>query len=223
MSRRMIFPVLMGLIGVLVLCSLGIWQVQRMHWKAGVLAEINAMIGATPVALPAQPDPLTDKYRPVSLEGRFSGDTIEVLSGTKEDGPGVRVIAAFETRDGRRVMIDRGFVAEDSRGTPFAVTDAKIIGNLHWPKDGDAYTPPPDPKSGMWFARDVAAMAAVLHTEPTLIVASAPTGDAIQPMPVDTSSIPNDHWGYAITWFSLAAVWAGMTGYLLWRIRRKTV
>ena len=30
-------------------------------------------------------------------------------------------------------------------------------------------------------------------------------------MPVDTSTIPNDHWGYAITWFSLAAVWAGMT------------
>ena len=28
-------------------------------------------------------------------------------------------------------------------------------------------------------------------------------------MPVDTSGIPNDHWGYAITWFLLAAVWAG--------------
>jgi surfeit locus 1 family protein len=56
-----------------------------------------------------------------------------------------------------------------------------------------------------------------------LIVASAPTGDGIVPVPVDTSSIPNDHWGYAIQWFLLAATWAGMTVFLLWRIRSRTV
>ncbi|MFM7446577.1 MAG: SURF1 family cytochrome oxidase biogenesis protein, partial [Tabrizicola sp.] len=59
--------------------------------------------------------------------------------------------------------------------------------------------------------------------EPTLIVASAPTGDGIAPMPVDTSGIPNNHWGYAIQWFLLAATWAGMTLFLLWRIRTRKV
>ena len=48
------------------------------------------------------------------------------------------------------------------------------------------------------------------------------TGE-IEPMPVDSSGIPNDHMNYAITWFSLAAVWLGMTAYLLWRIRQRTV
>jgi surfeit locus 1 family protein len=43
----------------------------------------------------------------------------------------------------------------------------------------------------------------------------------VTPLPVDTSGIPNDHLNYAITWFSLAALWMGMTLYLLWRIRRK--
>ncbi len=33
---------------------------------------------------------------------------------------------------------------------------------------------------------------------------------------------PNNHREYAVTWFSLAAVWVGMTLYLLWRIRRRT-
>jgi surfeit locus 1 family protein len=66
-------------------------------------------------------------------------------------------------------------------------------------------------------------MAAKLQTEPTLIVASTPTGDGIAPMPVDTSGIPNNHWGYAIQWFLLAATWAGMTVFLLWRIRGRTV
>jgi surfeit locus 1 family protein len=69
----------------------------------------------------------------------------------------------------------------------------------------------------------VPAMAAKLGTEPLLIVARAPTGDAITPMPVDSSTIPNDHWGYAITWFLMAVVWAVMTGYLLLRIKRRTV
>ena len=40
------------------------------------------------------------------------------------------------------------------------------------------------------------------------------------PLPV-TVNIPNDHLQYAITWFALAAVWALMTGYLLWRIKRR--
>jgi surfeit locus 1 family protein len=66
-------------------------------------------------------------------------------------------------------------------------------------------------------------MATKLNTEPTLIVAREPTGDGITPVPVNTSTIPNDHWGYAITWFLLAAVWAVMTAALLWRIRQRGV
>jgi surfeit locus 1 family protein len=41
-------------------------------------------------------------------------------------------------------------------------------------------------------------------------------------LPVDTQGIPNNHLNYAVTWFSLAAVWAGMTLLLLWRIRQRT-
>lgn len=223
MLRRMIFPFLMGVVGVVVLCALGVWQVQRMQWKAGYLAEITARIGADPVALPATPDPEADRYRPVFAQGRFSGEDIDVLSSTREGGPGVRVIAAFETADGRRVMVDRGYLPEDQRAAPRAGQAARVVGNLQWPVDGDQYTPPPDARTGLWFSRDVGAMAAELNAEATLIVAREPTGDGIAPMPVDTSGIPNDHWGYAITWFSLAVVWAGMTGYLLWRIRRRTV
>jgi hypothetical protein len=36
---------------------------------------------------------------------------------------------------------------------------------------------------------------------------------------VNTSGIPNDHLGYAVTWFGLALVWFVMTATLLWRMR----
>jgi surfeit locus 1 family protein len=71
----------------------------------------------------------------------------------------------------------------------------------------------------IWFARDVPAMAAALGTDPVLVVQRERTelGSPISPLPVDTSAIPNDHLQYAITWFSLAAVWSAMTFFFLRR------
>jgi surfeit locus 1 family protein len=213
----------MGIAGVAVLMSLGFWQLNRMEEKRVYLDEIEARIGNAPIPLPAVPKEGPHKFQAVVAEGRFTGDYLEVLAGQKGASPGVLVIEAFALPDGRRIMVQRGFVEEEARATPRTTTDVTVTGNLHWPQDADAFTPAPDEKTGLWYARDVPAMAAKLQTEPTLIVASARTGDGIMPVPVDTSSIPNNHWGYAIQWFLLAATWAGMTVYLLWRIRGRTV
>lgn len=225
MLRRMFFPILMGIVGCAFLVLLGIWQVQRMHWKEGVLARIEAKIHGDPVALPVAAG-LTeeaDEYRAVTVEGGFTGDFIELLAGQKGTSPGVRIIEAFATGDGRRILVDRGFLEDSARALPRTDGATLVTGNLLWPNASDSFTPPPDPKTGLWFARDLPAMAERLGTEPLLVVARAPTGDGIVPVPVDTSSIPNDHWGYAIQWFSLAVVWGVMTLYLLWRIRQRTV
>ena len=225
MSRPMILPLLFGLIGAAGLVGLGVWQLQRLDWKEKILAEIAARIAAPPVALPAAPDPAADRYLPVSATGRFTGPALEVLVSRKQVGAGVRIIAAFETLDGRVLLVDRGFVAQEARGAlpQPSVGPLEVAGNLHWPDEVDSYTPAPDPAAGLWFARDVPAMAQALGTEPVLIVARSDTGDGIEPLPVDGAGIPNDHFGYAVQWFSLAAVWLGMTGYLLWRIRRRTL
>lgn len=222
MTRRMIIPLLFGLIGAAVLIGLGVWQLQRLAWKEAYLADIDARIVAAPVALPIAPDPQHDRYLPVTAAGRFTGERLNVLVSRRQIGPGVRVIEVFDT-DGRRVLVDRGFVAEDDRSAPRGDDSSKVTGNLHWPEEVDSFTPPPDARTGLWFARDVPAMAAALNSEPLLIVARDPTAPGIEPMPVDNSGIPNDHLGYAIQWFGLAAVWLGMTAYLLWRIRRRTV
>lgn len=221
-TRRMILPLLFGLIGAAVLIGLGLWQLDRLAWKEAQLADIAARIVADPVALPATPDPVQDRYLPVSASGSFTGETLSVLVSRKQIGAGVRVIEVFET-EGRRVLVDRGFVAEADRGRDLGAAAPEVVGNLHWPDEVDGFTPPPDPATGLWFARDVPGMAAALNSEPLLIVARAPTAPGIEPMPVDTSGIPNNHLGYAVQWFGLATVWLGMTAYLLWRIRRRTV
>lgn len=219
---RMIGPSLVGVFGVLILITLGIWQVQRMGWKEAKLAQITAMLVDAPVALPAQVTPEADRYRGVVLKGAYTGEVAFKLDSLQGQGPGKRVIAVFATPEGRRVLVDRGIWLEGTQAAPTRAHGATVVGNLDWPQEADSYTPPPDPKSGLWFARDVPAMAKALGAEPTLIVARDPTGDGIVAMPLDTSAIANNHWQYVVTWFSLAAVWFVMTGFLLWRIRQQT-
>jgi surfeit locus 1 family protein len=219
MIRRLILPLAFGLIGTGALVSLGLWQVSRLAGKEAYLAEIAGRIAAPPVALPAAPDPVRDAFLPVAAEGRFIGLALDVLVSRREIGAGYRVIAVFQT-DGRRVLVDRGFVPERGRGAGHgAGGDVTVTGSLHWPDEVDGFTPAPD--GALWFARDVPAMAAALDAEPVLIVARSDTGEGIEPMPADGSGIPNNHFGYAVQWFLMAAVWSGMTALYLWRIRRK--
>jgi surfeit locus 1 family protein len=221
--RRMVVPLLFGLIGAAVLVGLGVWQLQRLAWKQDMLGQIEAMLVHAPVPLPAVVDADHDRYRGVTVTGQFTGEAVFKLDSLKDQGPGKRVIAVFQMADGRRVLVDRGIWLDGTEAAPMVAHDAQVAGNLDWPRETDRFTPPPDAKTGLWFARDVVAMSQALGTEPVLIVARGTTGDGIIAMPVDTSAIPNDHWQYAMTWFSLAAVWLGMTAYLLWRIRQRTV
>ncbi|SDW93513.1 SURF1 family protein [Roseicitreum antarcticum] len=225
MRGRMIAALMFGVIGTLILLALGIWQVSRMSEKAAVIAGIEAGIVADPVPLPAAPDPEADRYLPVTVTGRFTAQELFVLASQKIAGTGVHIVTAFETADGRRVLVDRGFVPYDDRDAvrPRSAGAVTVVGNLHWPRDADSFTPEPDAASNLWFARDVPAMAAHLGTEPTFIIARS-TDEAAPPAaftPLSTAGIPDNHLSYAITWFLLAAVWMGMTVFLLWRIRQQ--
>lgn len=220
--RRFVGPLLLGVVGVAVLLNLGLWQLRRLEVKEAKLAEVSAMLSAEPVPLPETVTEARDRYRGVAAEGVLTGEAIFKLDSLKGVGPGKRVIAVLEMAGGRRVLVDCGIWLDGDEAKPEVRKDVRVTGNLDWPQETDSYTPPPDPKTGLWFARDVAAMAADLGTEATLIVAREPVRDGIKPAPVDTSTIPNDHWQYAMTWFSLAAVWAVMTAALLWRIRRRS-
>lgn len=218
--NRIIFLILIGLGGAAILVSLGTWQMQRLAWKEGIIADINARIAAPPVALPKTPNPEIDAYLPVMVTGTLSGDTIRVLVSQKDVGAGYRLITALETSAGR-ILVDRGFVAVNEQNISTPVMPVTVTGNLQWPQEVDGYTPAPDLSNNIWFARDVPALAAALGSQPTMIVARSLSTDdpAVTPFPVDTTRIPNDHLQYAITWFSLAAIWLAMSVLFLMRRR----
>ncbi|MEM6371935.1 MAG: SURF1 family protein [Pseudomonadota bacterium] len=222
---RLWFLLTFGLIGTGILIGLGTWQVQRLAWKQEMLAGIEAEIGADPVPLASALAPTFRRYAPVEVTGQFDTGHIRMLASRRTTGAVYRVIRPFVTDGGKRVLVDTGWHLQ-SRDTMAAPDVAlSLIGNLDAPQEADGFTPPPDLVGNIWFARDVPAMAQALNTDPVMVVLrDAPEIDlGVTPWPVDTAGIPNDHLQYALTWFSLAVIWAGMTSYFLWRTRRSAV
>lgn len=223
MFRRMIFPIVLGVVGAAILCALGVWQLQRLEWKQGILANIEARLSADLVDLPDAPNPETDNYLGVELAGRLVGPELHVLVSLKPDGPGFRVIRLLEMLGDRTVLVDLGYVSEADKDLPRSEADVLIQGNLIWPDETDGYTPEPDFDGNIWFARDVDSMAEVLGSEPYMVAMRSSTPALpTKPMPV-TINISNDHLQYAITWFSLMVIWIVMTLFLLWSIKRAKV
>ena len=206
-----ILPLALSLGGLAVLMALGFWQLGRAAWKDDVIATMEARLAEAPGALPEAPDPEADRYRAVRMTGRI-GEGVPVFSTWRGAGPGYRIVAPFETDDGRRVLLDRGFVPAPA-DVPVPAGRVAVEGNLNWPAEREA-----DPSDG-WEARDVPALAEALGTEALLVVARASSDPAgVRPVPLDAAGIPDNHLGYAVQWFGLAAVWAGMAA--LWFRRR---
>ncbi len=221
--KRILIPALFGLIGFGILISLGNWQLNRLAWKEGELAAIESKISAAPLPLAEIAEPVGDRYSPVLISGRTTGDELLALVSVKQVGAGYRVISAFETDEGRRVLLDEGFIRSTERDVARPAVSMQVVGNLLAPDEVDSFTPDPDLANGLIFARDVPLMAEALGTEPILVVARTVSGTdpRATPLPVTSEGIPNNHLGYAVQWFGLAAVWAGMTAFYIWRITRR--
>ena len=223
--RRYLVPLIFGLGGVAVLMSLGFWQLDRLEQKLDRLARIEAKIGDAPGDLLMEPDAGRDQYLPVSVSGDLLEGAARVLISAGGQGAGYRLISPFRLSDGRLVMIDEGYVGLTADSAPGEARGVTVTGNLDWPDEADRWTPAPDLSQRQFYARDVEALAEVLGTAPILIVARDMSGTDLRatPLPVTVDRIPNNHLGYAVQWFGLAAVWLGMTAFLLWRIRKRTV
>lgn len=220
---RLWFLLTFGLIGMGILLALGTWQLQRLAWKQDVLAGIESQIGADPVPLAEALEPEFRRYAPVTVSGTFGPEHIRMLASRKTTGAVYRVIRPFETSEGARILIDTGWQPQSIDVTEAPRVQMSLTGNLDNPIEADGFTPAPDIAKNIWFARDVPAMATALGTDPVLVVLRTTPEPAlgVTPWPVDIAGIPNDHLQYAITWFSLAAIWAAMTFYFLWRPRAK--
>ena len=221
MFKKLFFPLTLGIVGCSILVVLGTWQINRLEWKTNVLTEIERKLSADPIELPDTVEKSEDQYRSIRMEGKFLEKELHVLTSIKFKGPGYRIIAPFLGNDGRVVMVDRGFVKESEKSKSRSLESTSIIANLLWPDEIDSFTPQPNLGLNIWFARELDKMAQELNSEPILLVLrETEVLKGPEPQPIGIN-IPNNHLGYAVTWFALAFVWFCMTVYLVWRVKQK--
>jgi surfeit locus 1 family protein len=235
LRQGVLIPSLAAAVALAILVSLGLWQLDRLKWKEGLIATLEQRLAAPPVALPPlaawpQLTAASDEFLRVSLTAEFrndrealvytGGSTLREATG----GPGYWVFAPAGLSDGSLVMVNRGFVP-DGKQDPAARPAGQVagpismIGVLRWPEQPGLFTPNHDPARNIWFARDSAAMAAAqgIGAAPFYVELESPDppgglprAGRLQP------NLPNSHFGYALTWLGLAAVLVGV--YAAWLV-----
>jgi len=225
MFRPLPFLTIATLIALAVLIGLGTWQVQRMVWKDDLNTAIKARVTAPASPLPpmsnwADMDIDGNEYRPFRVRGTFDHErevhAFTVLSSPKgkKSGPGYWVLTPLALEGGGTVLINRGFVPEDAkdlatRPAGAVLSPVEITGLLRQTILRARFVPEPNLAGNVWFARDVAAMAAwrnVTDVAPFFLDAadSAPGG---LPQGGETRlEFRNNHFDYALTWYGLAIV-----------------
>ena len=219
---------------------LGTWQMQRLAEKEALIAAVDARLGADPVPVPpsdqwAELDVEALNYQPVSLTGAFRyNQTVTVFTSLANArgpaaGPGYWVMTPFVLAEGGTVFINRGFVPQDFQEA--AVTDGQgddsqvtITGLLRPAEAAGMMTPGPNTSDRIEWVRDPQRLASMV--DPALapvapFYVDLPAGPAGE-LPQGGETVvefPNNHLGYAYTWYGFAIVAVVMLAF--WLVRQR--
>ncbi|MEQ8801470.1 SURF1 family protein [Haliea sp.] len=208
------------------LIALGFWQLERAEEKAGLEARWSARQSEAPAPLSAlaSSDPQQLAYRRVSLQGRFLPGHYLLLDNRMHQGRfGNEVIGLLALDDSDQVvLVNRGWVPSDPARlvlpeVPAPEGAVTLTGHIYV-SPGKPYLLGEQQLAPPWPVRiqavDTEALAplvatvtdAVLYPHPVRIDSGQPGALTVAWQLVNAS--PQKHQGYALQWFTMAAVLA---------------
>ncbi|HTW54235.1 MAG TPA: SURF1 family protein [Stellaceae bacterium] len=221
MFRPRLVPTLFTVPGLILLIGLGVWQVQRLHWKEGLIAQRDAAVGAAPAA---PPQTLAEarglEFHHIVAEGAFRNDKELFLAASSDSGEsGYQVVTPLVMTDGRTMFVNRGFIPLElkdrtKRGAGELSGTQHVIGLMRIPPatKPSFFLPDNRPDLNLWFWVDLPAMArqdGIADPVPFYIDADKTPNPGGWPKGgVTRLDLPNNHLQYAITWFALAVALA---------------
>ncbi|QTC91121.1 SURF1 family protein [Brevundimonas goettingensis] len=216
---------------LVLLIGLGVWQVQRLHWKEGLIAQADAAAKAPPAPIAEVLTAPNPEFRKALIvcPGLPTAPYVELQ--TIHDGSvGVRLVSVCRAPgEAKPFLIDRGFLPDTVPARPRVLDTTLPLSLLvelrRTPKGGGGMTPAPSKTAGVnhFYARDSAAMAKALGapdaSEFTLYALSStnPELGALQAS-APPAAFANNHFGYALTWFGLAVA---LMGFYVAMLRRR--
>jgi surfeit locus 1 family protein len=227
-QARLIWPTAFSLAGLVLLIGLGVWQLERLQWKQGLLAKIEARVHAAPMPLDAAEQLWRQsadvEYLHVRARGHFLHDKERYIYAPAPAGLGWHVYTPLEVAPGRILWVNRGWV-DDAHKAPArrpagqVTGETEVAGLARGPVAPGLFAPVNNPGLNHWYWPDLPGMtgsafgAAPIETLPFRLEADRPPAAGVDGAPqggVTRRDIPNNHLQYAVTWFGLAATLIGV-------------
>ena len=211
--RPLLWPTLFLIASLPVLLWLGTWQLQRLEWKLALTSQMEARLDAPAVDIAGETPGLRDEFRRYSVSGVYDERAeFHWLTTSDTYGIGYLVFSPLELSDGRRVIVNRGFVpaplkdaTEDRPGRP-----ATFEAIARVPAKPGALDATNDVAANIWFTRDTVAMADLAGGGDYLPVYLERAGEVAEdewPKPGAAKvTLVNNHLDYALTWYGLGLV-----------------
>lgn len=222
---RLIVVTLIAAIGIMGFTGLGIWQIQRLHWKLDLIERVDSRIHAEPVPAPgpeAWPaiNAADDEYTRVTLTGRFLNDEEVMIYTPSNYGPADWVLTPFERDDGTIVMVNRGVVPlERAQSGDISRIEGEttVTGLLRMSEDkGWLFSRANNPDEQLWYRRDIGSITETkgfASAAPYFVDAERGASDVWPRGGETVVSFRNSHLSYALTWFALGVL--VLSGYAL--------
>ena len=225
-SRSWIVATFLVILGALVCVRLGIWQLDRLAERRVFNAHVMAMRADSPLDLPAQADLTQMEWRAVRLSGTYDFENqVAIRNQFNGNEFGYHLITPLHLSDRTTVLIDRGWIPADGNSAPadwhkydqsgqVALSGVVRLSETN-PPFGGASDPPLTPgqtRLDFWVFVNVQRIAAQIpYPILPVYVQLDPNPNPNQtdpPIPyqpeLDLSEGP--HQGYALQWFTFAAL-----------------
>jgi len=190
---------------ILIVLSLGTWQVFRLYSKKNLISNLEKNLKKNSTNFNLD---ISEEYTKVFLKKKNLNFRIFLYHLYKGD-IGFKVIVAYEVNSSIVVLVDKGWIKKDKinliKNTAF--NDEIIEGYTKKIKEKNLFTPSNNIKEDFSYSVDIDNLKKSLSKNiyPFLIIQTTQSNKDIIPNNYEVR-LSNNHLQYAITWYGLALV-----------------
>jgi surfeit locus 1 family protein len=224
LSRKWLIATILVILASVVCVRLGIWQLDRLAQRRASNAHYILMNSLTPLKLPSVEDLTSMEYRSVMTSGTYDfSEQVAIRNQYIGNQYGYRLLTPLVLSDGEAVVVDRGWVPAEGNDQPTAWTAynengvVSVKGIIRLSREKADLGGKTDPQLGPGQTRlDIWNFPNLVRIQKQTKYQLLPVYIQLDPMQLDsTPPIPSQpevdltegpHLGYAIQWFSFAAI-----------------
>ena len=237
MKKSPVWVLMFMIVGIAVLCSLGVWQLNRLAWKQSLVERVENRLHLEPVPL----EEIVEKaesgadfeYQRVSARGVFDHAGEVYYFTTHKGAAGWNVYTPLILENGKILIVNRGFV-EYAMRDPQTRLQGQLEGQQELSglaratlnEQPNSFVPDNNLDRREFYWKSHSQMAGLMSKAdlnsfiPFFVDADeAPVPGGWPKGGATIISFPNNHLQYALTWFGLALALLGVGSYFLYARR----